>query len=103
MYIYFSNRNRWIVECADLFVKTKESYQDILQIYDLKASKHQIQKLFDCAAAIMSRQLRKIVYKSLKHILNDLIKYKVKKTAVHTFILLHIFLILFLLNIKKLY
>lgn len=73
------NENRWIVECADLFVKTKDNYADILPTHGIEASKHQIQKFFDCVAATMSRQLRQIVFKSLKHFMNKILEYKVKR------------------------
>lgn len=66
------------MECADLFVDTRDTYSDVMSTHDIKASKHQIQKFFDCVAATMSRQLRQIVFKSLKHFMNKILEYKVK-------------------------
>lgn len=65
------------MECAELFMKTKDNYQDLLPTHSIKASKYQIQKFFDCVAATMSRQLRQIVFKSLKHFMKEIHKYKV--------------------------
>lgn len=67
----------WIVECAELFVRTKNNFRDILPTHDIEASKYQIQKFFDCVAATMSRQLRQIVFKSLKHFMGKILEYKV--------------------------
>ncbi|VVC42221.1 Dynein heavy chain, coiled coil stalk,P-loop containing nucleoside triphosphate hydrolase,Dynein heavy [Cinara cedri] len=67
---------KWIEECADLFVETKNSYRDILPSCDIKASKYQIQKFFDCVAATMARQLRQIVFKSLNHFMDKILEYK---------------------------
>jgi len=60
-------------------VETKDSYRDILPIKGIKPSKYQIQKFFDCVAATMSRQLRQIVFKSLKHFMKKILKYKVSE------------------------
>lgn len=68
---------RWVVECAELLVKTKDNYRDILPTPGINASKYQIQKFFDCVAATMSRQLREIVFKSLKHFMDKILEYKV--------------------------
>lgn len=70
-------KNRWIVECAELFVKTKDNYRDILPTPGLKASTYQIQTFFDCVAATMSKQLRQIVFKSLEHFMDKIFEYKV--------------------------
>lgn len=70
---------RWIVECADLFVETNDNFRDILPTHDLNPSDYQIKKFFDCIAATMSRQIRQIVFKSLKHFMNKILEYKVKK------------------------
>jgi len=68
------------VECAELFLKIKENYQDLLSIRrGINSMKHKIQKFFDCVAAIMSRQLRRIVFKSLNHFMNKILEYKVFK------------------------
>lgn len=56
---------------------TKNNYPDILPTHGIKASKYQIQKFFDCVAANMSRQLRQIVFKSLKHFMDKILEYKV--------------------------
>lgn len=57
---------------------TRDSYRDILPTHGLKASKYQIQKFFDCVAATMSKQLRQIVFKSLKHFMSKILEYKVR-------------------------
>lgn len=67
----------WIVECAELFLETKNNFRDILPTQGIKPSKYQIQKFFDCVAATMSRQLRQIVFKSLKHFMGKIHEYKV--------------------------
>lgn len=77
-FIVFFIYNRWIVECAKLFVETKENCRDILPTQGIKPSKYQIQKFFDCVAATMSRQLREIVFKSLKHFMSKILEYKVR-------------------------
>lgn len=74
----FFNQNRWIVECADIFLETKNSYRDVLPTKGIQASKYQVQKFFDCIAATMSRQLRQIVFKSLKHFMKKILEYKVR-------------------------
>lgn len=75
---YFINNNRWIVECAELFVDIKDTYEDILPTHGIKASEHQVLKFFDCVAATMSRQLRQIVFKSLGHFMKKILEYKVR-------------------------
>jgi len=65
------------VECAELFLKTKESYRDLLPTHGINATKYKIQKFFDCVATIMSRQLRQIVFKSLKQFMKKILEYKV--------------------------
>ncbi|XP_060849586.1 dynein axonemal heavy chain 3-like [Rhopalosiphum padi] len=66
----------WIVECAELFLKTKDSYRDFFPMHNNNVTKYKIQKFFDCIATIMSRQLRQIVFKSLKHFMNKILEYK---------------------------
>lgn len=70
---------RWIVECADLFLEINDNFQDILPTNALNPSNYQIQKFFDCVAATMSRQLRQVVFKSLKHYMNKILEYKVRE------------------------
>ncbi|XP_025198734.1 LOW QUALITY PROTEIN: dynein heavy chain 3, axonemal-like [Melanaphis sacchari] len=64
----------WIVECAELFLKTKASYRDIFPIHDINVTKYKFPKFFDCIATIMSRQLRQIVIKSLKHFMKKILE-----------------------------
>lgn len=65
------------MECAELFLKIKESYRDLLAKHGINAIKDKIQKFFDCVATIMSRQLRQFVFKSLKHFMKKILEYKV--------------------------
>lgn len=71
-------KNRWIVECAELFLNTKENYRDLLPMHGINATKYKIQKFFDCVATIMSRQLRQIVFKTLKQFMKKILEYKVR-------------------------
>eukprot|EP00102_Acyrthosiphon_pisum_P024335 XP_016661545.1 PREDICTED: dynein heavy chain 3, axonemal-like [Acyrthosiphon pisum] len=68
--------NEWIAECAELFLKTKESYRDLLLTHGINETKYKIKKFFDCVATIMSRQLRQIVFKSLKQFMKTILEYK---------------------------
>lgn len=67
------------MECAELFLKIKERYRYLLPTHEINPMKHKIKKFFDCVAAIMSRQLRQIVFKSLNHFMNKIREYKVLK------------------------
>lgn len=69
--------NRWLVECAELFVSTRENYQSVLPSRGIETSQYQIVKFFNCVAAYMSRKLRQIVFKSLRHFMDYLRDYKV--------------------------
>lgn len=66
------------MECAELFLKIKESYRDLLLTHGINAIRDKIQKFFDCVANIMSMQLRQIVFKSLKHFMKKILEYKVR-------------------------
>ncbi|XP_050529641.1 dynein axonemal heavy chain 3 isoform X2 [Daktulosphaira vitifoliae] len=68
--------NEWLVECADIFVLTRDSYLSALPTSGIETSKYQIVKFFNCVAASMSRKLRRIVFKSLRHFMNYLLSYK---------------------------
>lgn len=67
------------MECAELFLKEKESYRDLLTTHILiHETKYKIQKYFDCVATIMSNQLRQIVFKTLKQFMKTILEYKVR-------------------------
>lgn len=72
-----SYNNRWVNECSNLLAKIKD-YSNIIPTNDKKLSSFQVKKFFDCAAAAMSKQLRQIVFMTLKHFMDAILEYKVR-------------------------
>nr|CAD7259656.1 unnamed protein product [Timema shepardi] len=60
--------NEWLPTCADVFLSLKHTWQNLVPIKHGASLQH-VEKFFKCVSSLMSLQLRQLVMKSLRHLL----------------------------------
>lgn len=70
----------WLTSCADIFLNYKQYWKQYIprQVSD---STEIIERFFDCVNMLLSMQLRWLVMKSLKHLVDYMIQFQVKTTS----------------------
>ena len=69
-------RQEWMCTCADLFLTMKDAWRNLVP-REKEDSDAIIHQFFRCINSLMALMLRKLVWRSLKHYIEFLEKYKV--------------------------
>ncbi|CAG2066829.1 unnamed protein product, partial [Timema podura] len=68
--------NEWLPTCADVFLSLKHTWQNLVPRKHGASLQH-VEKFFKCVSSLMSLQLRQLVMKSLRHLLQFIVQYNV--------------------------
>nr|CAD7398222.1 unnamed protein product [Timema cristinae] len=66
--------NEWLPTCADVFLSLKHTWQNLVPRKHGASLQH-VEKFFKCVSSLMSLQLRQLVMKSLRHLLQFIVQY----------------------------